>query len=103
MEFARSSGAIESAERLCTIANGGPKERGEGVGGGRHVRELRKERAQGLFIYLNQRGGSFPWERDMARNGVSSTVMQKADEWEKKGRVWFDVVLDLYVFFSGKP
>ena len=51
MEFARSSGAIESAERLCTIANGGPKERGEGVGGGRHVRELRKKRAQGLFIY----------------------------------------------------
>ena len=36
-----------------TIANGGPKERGEGGGGGggRHVRELRKKRAQGLFIY----------------------------------------------------
>lgn len=49
MEFARSSGAIESAERLCTIANGGPKERGEGVGGGRHVRELRKERG---FVHV---------------------------------------------------
>ena len=32
-----------------TTANGGPKERGEGGGGGRHVRELRKERG---FVHV---------------------------------------------------
>jgi hypothetical protein len=69
--------------------------------GGRDVR-MGAEKRRGKSFIESGEVDTFPWKRSMARNGVSSTVMQKMDEWEKKGGVWVDLGW-ICMLFSGKP